>query len=95
MLKEISFLNFFHLHLFIIFNECLILFATLKASFMKNQLFIIALLLFFTGAYPQAPQGFNYQAVIRDSQGQPLANQLVSIKITLQDQDGNSVFYAE
>jgi hypothetical protein len=43
----------------------------------------------------QAPQGFNYQAVIRNEEGQPLAGQIVGIRITLQDQEGENVLYAE
>jgi hypothetical protein len=43
----------------------------------------------------QAPQGFNYQAVIRNTEGQPIAGQTVGILITLQDQEGENVLYAE
>jgi hypothetical protein len=43
----------------------------------------------------QAPQGFNYQAVLRDTEGQPIPEQAVSIRFTLQNQDGKAVHYAE
>jgi hypothetical protein len=57
------------------------------------SLTILAGLTFFTLA--QAPQGFSYQAVIRDSEGQPLAEQQVSIRLTLQDEAGETSHYAE
>jgi len=43
----------------------------------------------------QAPQGFNYQAVIRDIEGQPISEQQVSIRLTLQDEAGEAIHYAE
>lgn len=46
-------------------------------------------------ALAQAPQGFNYQALIRDIDGQPLTSQFVSIRLTLQDEGGINVFYSE
>jgi hypothetical protein len=42
-----------------------------------------------------AQQGFNYQAVLRDVEGQPLSQQAVSIRITLQDAGGTTTYYAE
>ena len=46
-------------------------------------------------AMAQPPQGFNYQAVLRNAEGQPLANQAVSIRLTLQGEDGNTQYYSE
>ena len=43
----------------------------------------------------KAPQGFSYQAVLRNAEGQPLANQTVSIRLTLQSEDGNTHYYSE
>ena len=57
------------------------------------SLTILAGLTFF--AMAQAPQGFSYQAVLRDSEGQPLAEQQVSIRLTLQDEAGETSHYAE
>ncbi|MBL7942984.1 MAG: hypothetical protein JNM00_09470, partial [Flavobacteriales bacterium] len=37
----------------------------------------------------QAPQGFNYQAVIRDGGGEIIANDLVSVRFTLHQADAN------
>jgi hypothetical protein len=52
-------------------------------------------LLFFCGAYAQSvPQGMNYQAVARDISGNVLANQQISLKITLLS-NGSTVHYSE
>lgn len=44
--------------------------------------------------YSQVPQGIPYQAVIRDTQGNPILNQSVSVKFSLHDQtaDGTIVY---
>ncbi len=56
----------------------------------KHELLVISILgMMIVGlCYPstlkaQAPQSFSYQAIVRDSNGNPLADQLVSIQITL------------
>ena len=38
-----------------------------------------------------APQSFNYQAVIRDAQGNPMQNQQVGIRASLQNEGGTNV----
>lgn len=43
----------------------------------------------------QAPEGFSYQAVIRDVEGQPLTNQVISVRLTLQNAEGTIDYYAE
>ena len=53
----------------------------------KTTITIIGVLLTL-GVYAQAPQGFNYQAVVRNDQGAPLSGQQVSIRISLQDEAG-------
>ena len=61
-----------------------------------KRLFTIAL--FFCYAilsFTQVPLGFNYQAVLRNAEGQPLVNQNVSIRLTLQNEDGNTQYYSE
>ncbi len=51
---------------------------------MKTKLFFsILLLAFFTVAYSQAPNSFNYQAVARDLSGNVMKNQAVKIKISI------------
>ena len=47
------------------------------------------------GIYAQVPQGFNYQAVVRNDQGTPLSGQQVSIRISLQDEAGVITHYSE
>lgn len=39
----------------------------------------------FLNVFSQAPNGFNYQAVIRNSSGQPVANKSVSLKFTIHE----------
>jgi hypothetical protein len=58
---------------------------------MKRNL--ITVLFFLVGfvAMAQTPQKFNYQAVARDKNGQPLANQQVAIEIIIK-QNNNAVF---
>ena len=44
----------------------------------------------------QAPQGFKYQALIRDSEGKSMVNQEVGIRINIQqDSSGGTVVYSE
>jgi len=42
----------------------------------------------------QVPEGFSYQAVIRDIEGQPIANQAISLKISLEDAQ-SSLYFSE
>ena len=46
---------------------------------------IISLLFIFTAffSFSQAPEGINYQALVRDNDGNPLANTSVGIKISI------------
>jgi hypothetical protein len=46
------------------------------------QLFVFALLLIST-LYAQVPQRFNYQGIARDAKGNPMAGQILSLKISL------------
>lgn len=50
---------------------------------MKNLLLSIMALLAFTSIFAQSPSGFNYQAVVRDGDGEVLKNQPVGIRMTL------------
>ena len=45
--------------------------------------------------YSQTPQGFSYQAVIRNSNGQPIASQSVKVHILLTDQLATVTHYGE
>lgn len=56
---------------------------------MKQIYFTFVLLLTVSGLFAQAPEAFNYQAVLRDAQGMILANQEVGIQISIIE--GNSL----
>jgi hypothetical protein len=50
---------------------------------MKKILFLYILNIFCALAFAQAPQGFNYQSIIRDNTGGVLSNRLISIQISI------------
>ncbi len=50
---------------------------------MKKALLCLILLAFTSGVYSQAPNGFLYQALVKNASGQPLASQSVSVKLSL------------
>ncbi len=53
---------------------------------MKTKINLIMLLfVMYFNANAQAPNGFNYQAVVRNSSGQPILNQTVSIRFTIHE----------
>ncbi|HOU64115.1 MAG TPA: hypothetical protein PLA70_10725, partial [Tenuifilaceae bacterium] len=60
----------------------------------RLMIFAAGILTFFT-LFAQVPQGFNYQAVVRNDQGELLAQQQVSIRISLQDETGAVTHYSE
>jgi len=64
---------------------------------MKKLFFslVVALLLFVIDIAAQVPQGFSYQAVIRNSEGQVLPNKNVTLKISLTNSDGTVTHYTE
>lgn len=55
----------------------------------------LLLVLLSTQLFSQVPQSFQYQAVIRDANGDPLLNTPVSFRFTIESNDGNQVFYQE
>jgi hypothetical protein len=62
---------------------------------MKQLVFVLAALLS-VALHAQVPQGIPYQAVIRDTQGNPILNQSVTVKFTLHDQTADgAVVYEE
>ena len=62
----------------------------------RIPLLIVALLFFFLPADAQnIPYGMKYQAVARDHSGNVLANQKISLKITLYSQENKQVQYSE
>lgn len=60
---------------------------------MKRVLFSLALLISSLHAGAQAPEQFNYQAVVRDGSGNLIKNQTVTVKIGIYD--GGSLSYEE
>ena len=57
---------------------------------------ILAAALFLTTAIAKAqPDGFSYQAVVRDSKGELVSNTKVGVRITLTDESGKTVMYRE
>jgi hypothetical protein len=64
---------------------------------MKKQILnLFALMLAASEIFGQAPNAFNYQAALRNSSGQPLANQLVSLRFTIRDGGtSGSILYQE
>ena len=63
---------------------------------MKTLYSILLLMLISTLAYSQAPEAFNYQAVIRNGAGDILANSQVAVQISiLQDSETGTAVYVE
>lgn len=63
---------------------------------MKKIIFsCLAVLLPLFYAIAQTPQGFNYQAVLRNAEGQVLTNQAATIKISLTNSDASTIHYSE
>ncbi len=52
---------------------------------MKTKLLTLLAFTGFIAAYAQAPNGFPYQAAMRNASGQPLASQSVSLRFTLRE----------
>jgi hypothetical protein len=61
---------------------------------MKKSLFILSFLWLGMFAFSQTPSGINYQTVIRDGDGQPLANANLTIRMTIYETspDGAAVY---
>jgi hypothetical protein len=81
---------------FLFSSSFLLLFKNYKTSTMRKYfLFIIGLTLCFS-TLAQLPQGFSYQAVIRDAEGKPIADRDVAIRIGLADNEaGTNPYYTE
>ncbi|MHC1703668.1 MAG: hypothetical protein AB9846_07140 [Tenuifilaceae bacterium] len=67
----------------------------MRARAFSCTLLLISLAISANLTFSQTPQGFNYQAVIRDGAGNPIASRNVALRITLQDQAGTNVYYVE
>jgi hypothetical protein len=63
---------------------------------MKNNLILLISLIFFSQAYAQVPQGFSYQAIYRDAQGNAIGNQNVNVVLSILDSFSNgTTVYSE
>lgn len=63
---------------------------------MKSYLILLSLLFASVAQLSaQVPQGFQYQAVIRDNLGNPLLSTPVQFRFTLENNAGNEVYYQE
>ncbi|MFO8022719.1 MAG: hypothetical protein R6U65_09660, partial [Perlabentimonas sp.] len=61
----------------------------------KITFLLIFILLVVITTLAQTPNGFTYQAVIRNAEGEPLKEQEVSLRISLQNEDGTSLYFVE
>ena len=59
-----------------------------------RSVLLLLLFLFSFLSHSQAPQGFSYQAIVRDASGEVRANQGVQFQFRIQDVSGN-VLYTE
>lgn len=62
---------------------------------MKNVLLIVVMILLSMGLQAQAPQGFSYQAVLRDVSGATITNANVSVRVSITDGEDGTVVYQE
>ncbi|HPE19582.1 MAG TPA: hypothetical protein P5200_11880, partial [Tenuifilaceae bacterium] len=67
----------------------------MKKMINKNLAMLIVGVTLATIVSAQPPEGFNYQAVVRNGDGEPIANQQVGLRITLQSEDATTVHYSE
>ena len=59
---------------------------------MRTILLSMSIVLTAVFAYAQVPQGINYQAVVRDGGGNELANQAVSLRMTILQNNTSTVY---
>ncbi len=62
---------------------------------MRRFLGVILGVMFCFLSFSQTPEGFSYQAVLRNSSGQVLANQSVSLRVNLISNNGTTTYYTE
>lgn len=62
---------------------------------MKKLILLTFSFLVFYSGLAQQQKGFNYQAVIRNADGQPIASQDIGLRIKLIGEDSKSVYYTE
>ncbi|MEY1639055.1 hypothetical protein [Tenuifilum osseticum] len=62
---------------------------------MKKFILLFAVVCIAIFSLAQTPTGFSYQAVLRNSSGQVLANQNVTLRLSLTDVSGSTSYYSE
>lgn len=62
---------------------------------MKNVLLIVVMVILSLGLQAQAPQGFSYQAVLRDASGSTITDANVTIRVSITDGENGSAVYQE
>lgn len=62
---------------------------------MKNILLIVVMVLLSMGLQAQAPQGFSYQAVLRDASGSTITDANVTIRVSITEGENGSAVYQE
>lgn len=66
----------------------------MNAQSIRKTAILLTLSLIVLVGFTQSPQGFTYQAVVRNATGSPIGNKTIGLKITLQDALG-FVYYSE
>src|SRR5262249_4654155 len=66
----------------------------MKFSTLSKVLFF-ALILASVNVFAQAPNGFNYQAIARNSSGNILASQSIKLRLTITNGNGGASLYQE
>jgi len=59
---------------------------------LTTPLLSLLLIAFVQFGHTQIPQGFSFQAVVRNDNGNPIADQAIKLKVSLQDQAGTNYF---
>ena len=67
----------------------------MKCKMLKIKMSLLTGILLTTAIATAQPQGFSYQAVVRDSNGELVKNQNVGIQLTLADSTGTKTMYRE
>ena len=62
---------------------------------MKKYLLLAIIQLLVIVGYGQISQGFKYQAIIRDTQGTPIADESILFKVTLKSANNGDVYFSE
>jgi hypothetical protein len=62
---------------------------------MKKLITLCIVALMGAATLAQAPSGFTYQAVVRNTSGEPLANQNVTFRLSLTTSDGSTMYFME